>query len=1547
MKNLIKIWVFLILFFTLSYGVFGNPVISNVQISRVFSDTALITWETDVAATSRVTYGKTTPPSINEDISDMTLEHSVLLTGLDSCSTYYFEVTSNDGQGSTTDNNGGSYYTFNTGNSELTATYSASDVPLTIPMNGTASSVIYVGDNMTIEDVDVTIGELLKDFVWTIRVYLIAPDNTKILLAKDQGEDISTENPNFEGLTFDDDAFYYMQDATIHPPYTGRFKPLVSLSHFYGKNAQGNWTLEITNIDTSRTATLNSWSIKFHYGYEYCSAHSRIESYQVTDACTGTGNGNNDGVIDAGESIQLGITLYNDGNVNLTSVSGTLTTSTSGVTVVNGSSSFPNIAKRAQGTSNSNFSFNVDISKVCSDTISFNLHITSSEKPSGWDVPLTLKIGNEPSEDIVLIDEDLAFGMPTTWTIIDGGDNDSAPEAVWTWTDQNPCSGELYTTRDISPPVSEPFMIVDSDCAGEYATQDEQLILPQLDFSNAGSAYLEFDHHFYSNDQQEVCYVDIKSSLTSNEWLNLWNLSLPPLESAGGHIVINITDYAAGANNVQIRFRYVDPAWGWWWVVDNIKVHYTPSYYCNMNRCCPTMTTPVITNITDDNLCSQTGITITFTSSSPATRHDLYVDGTLAQSNVTSPISYNPGDKNSHSYKIGAINYYEDCYIESSPSTFTDEDRTPGTPSAPTVTDVTPCSTNGVQISWGAVLQATYYDLLVDDTILVNNVTSPHTYEPGDNNSHNYKIRGRNDDCTGGWSVATSGTDLDQTPATPSTAPTVTDKDACQTNGVNITWSSVNGANAYDLRVDGTTVIENVTSPYTYTSGDNNQHSYEIRGKYVNSSPSYTCYGGWSPSQNGTDINDTPGAPSITAITDNDACATSGVTITFTAGNGATSHDLYKDGSIAVSNFTSGSTYQPADNASHNYVIRAKKNTCYNDSTGVAGTDVNDTPGQPVITGIVDVSACATSGIQINYTSGSGATSHDLYRDGSIVVTNYVSGATYQPGDNNSHNYVIRAKKNTCYIDSTQVAGTDGNDTPGTPTISSITDLNNCASSGVSITWGAVSGATAYDLYVDESILISNVTSPYTYVPSDGNNHYYQVRGKNSFCIGAWSASAMPSYTNEGGSGNRTSLITVTSDIVNGNANQLVDGNNTSSGIYFNPVSVVGRYVSFDFGSGASRVITEAKYYQGTSHTHGTWKWQGSNDGSSWTDIGGEFTLGGSTIQTITVLSGNANEYRYYRILGVSGTASAAPWIYEFEFKISGLAVGRDINYTPSAITIGNIVDEDPCQTSGIRIYFTGGEGADNFVLVDNSVEVDQNYTSGKLYNPGDNASHTYVIRAKKNTCYTDSEGYAGTDINNTPSPISLTASDNGSGCGILVSFSGGSGATQFDLYVDGVLKATSITSGYVYEPADSNSHNYVVRGINGSCYTDSNTSSASDPGCGVPPGEVGNGANFTWTANQTSQTFSWNSDPVADGYRVYRGVKAELGNLCDASTDFCMRYEGTNTNLDVTSDSPATIDSANRVVYYLIVAYNGAGEGTSGNATCGTRQINSTGNCP
>jgi hypothetical protein len=91
-----------------------GPVFSNVQVQNITDDSALITWDTNEPSSSGVTYDTMTPPmAFLATNPALVTNHSVLLTGLSSCTRYYFFVASADAAcNGSADTNGGAYYTF-------------------------------------------------------------------------------------------------------------------------------------------------------------------------------------------------------------------------------------------------------------------------------------------------------------------------------------------------------------------------------------------------------------------------------------------------------------------------------------------------------------------------------------------------------------------------------------------------------------------------------------------------------------------------------------------------------------------------------------------------------------------------------------------------------------------------------------------------------------------------------------------------------------------------------------------------------------------------------------------------------------------------------------------------------------------------------------------------------------------------------------------------------------------------------------------------------------------------------------------------------------------------------------------------------------------------------------------------------------------------------------------------------------------------------------------------------------------------------------------
>lgn len=167
------------------------------------------------------------------------------------------------------------------------------------------------------------------------------------------------------------------------------------------------------------------------------------------------------------------------------------------------------------------------------------------------------------------------------------------------------------------------------------------------------------------------------------------------------------------------------------------------------------------------------------------------------------------------------------------------------------------------------------------------------------------------------------------------------------------------------------------------------------------------------------------------------------------------------------------------------------------------------------------------------------------------------------------------------------------------------------------------------------------------------------------------------SYSNAGGSGNRGSLITMTTSLAYGWGdllNQFIDGSTGNTGTWVGGNSVVGQHITFQF--------TEPKCIQevtsiwdnaggGFATDSSTWQWQGSSNGTNWTNIGAQWTGNGQATCVDTSMSGNLNLYTYYRLYGISGVTGTQNYAKEIEFKIASASgvVDTIITLTPDQTT--------------------------------------------------------------------------------------------------------------------------------------------------------------------------------------------------------------------------------------------------------------------------------------
>ncbi len=130
------------------------------------------------------------------------------------------------------------------------------------------------------------------------------------------------------------------------------------------------------NITSGHTTTQNFSMVG--------TSNLELNSVAINDATSGNGNG----VINRNECVNLNVALKNMGCANATGISATLTTSTPGVMVTQGSSNYPNMVIDATRTNSTPFQVQTSKSFACGTEIDFDLNLTF---PNGSQtVPVTV-----------------------------------------------------------------------------------------------------------------------------------------------------------------------------------------------------------------------------------------------------------------------------------------------------------------------------------------------------------------------------------------------------------------------------------------------------------------------------------------------------------------------------------------------------------------------------------------------------------------------------------------------------------------------------------------------------------------------------------------------------------------------------------------------------------------------------------------------------------------------------------------------------------------------------------------------------------------------------------------------------------------------------------------------------------------------------------------------------------------------------------------------------------------------------------------------------
>ncbi|TCK93193.1 fibronectin type III domain protein [Natranaerovirga hydrolytica] len=379
-------------------------------------------------------------------------------------------------------------------------------------------------------------------------------------------------------------------------------------------------------------------------------------------------------------------------------------------------------------------------------------------------------------------------------------------------------------------------------------------------------------------------------------------------------------------------------------------------------------------------------------------------------------------------------------------------------------------------IEWEAVTGAEYYELEINSASVTTSQTSYHHSDIEPNSSHYYRIRAINDNTQSVWSQVESiiGRLL---------PPTQLQGTMNNTNLI-IQWSSVMGADYYELDINGEIITVGLSSHYTVESVENNT-LYQFRIRAINDvGPSP-----WSAYE----TVETP----LAAPNHFKASATSQqVTLSWEKITDAQSYELLVDGASMILESTDNYVHTGlAPNTLHTYRIRAIKN-------GQSGPWSDVLRVTTVLNTIekIKVDRVTSTNVKISWDKIDGALGYKLEVNGTEID---LSGQNYYNHRNLSPNTTQRYR-----VKSYDANGeSDWSDllrvrtSPNIPINLKATATEHT----ITLTWNAISDANYYEVEADGSIYkVSDTTFEHTGLMAN-TQHAYRVRAVGSNSSSEWS----------------------------------------------------------------------------------------------------------------------------------------------------------------------------------------------------------------------------------------------------------------------------------------------------------------------------------------------------------------------------------------------------------------------------------------------------------
>lgn len=274
------------------------------------------------------------------------------------------------------------------------------------------------------------------------------------------------------------------------------------------------------------------------------------------------------------------------------------------------------------------------------------------------------------------------------------------------------------------------------------------------------------------------------------------------------------------------------------------------------------------------------GIMVTWDAVENAFGYDIEVDGVLIDNkNSTSYVHEGFQPNTEHSYRVRAKN-------GNTVSQWSEEITRKTYTGVPANISASAASTK-ITVTWEPVVGAQSYELEADGTVIDTGINTFYNHSglvPG--SVHKYRVRARNAAGTSQWSeTVTKSTALDTPANLRSTVVSAT--------SITIVWDKVQGADGYDVMVDGVIIDNGTSTSYTHSGLEpGSTHIYTVRAK------SSGLSGEW-----GQELSAWSGAiitPSNLGIPGNiqAIAASRNITLVWDEVDGATGYDIEVDGHL-------------------------------------------------------------------------------------------------------------------------------------------------------------------------------------------------------------------------------------------------------------------------------------------------------------------------------------------------------------------------------------------------------------------------------------------------------------------------------------------------------------------------------------------------------------------------------------------------------------------------------------------------------------------------